>query len=105
MRSVAIVLACAGAVGGPAFAQESDEAALTLADQTSTAPTVARTCIEYAEAAAIEAGEGGARNGGRASFSVRCDGALAGRWRGVLSDRFDELWGRGMSSRGVNTLK
>jgi hypothetical protein len=105
MRSVAIVLACAVAVGGPACAQESEEAALTLADKTSTAPTVARTCIEYAEAAAIETGDGGARNGGRASFSVRCDGALAGRWRGVLSDRFDELWGRGMSSRGVNTLK
>jgi len=103
MRFIVIVLAAA--VCGPALAQESDEAALALADRTSTAPAVARACIEYAEAAAIDTDDGMPKNGGRASFDVRCDGVLAGSWRGVLSDRFDEFWGHGMSAAGVNTLK
>src|SRR5581483_11083171 len=96
------------AVSGLAVAQESDEAALAIADRTSSQPTVRRACIEYAEAAAIDTtySDGSpSRTGGRASANIRCDGAFASGWRGVLSDRFDEFWARGISATSVNTLK
>src|SRR5581483_8419170 len=82
------------AVSGLTVAQESDEAALAIADRTSSQPTVRRACIEYAEAAAIDTtySDGSpSRTGGRASANIRCDGAFASGWRGVLSDRFDEF--------------
>jgi hypothetical protein len=100
-----------GAVSLPALAQEEDdEAALALADRTLTEPTVRRACIEYAELSAIDTthSDGSATStGGRGSFNLRCDGALASgsRWRGVFSDRFDKFWAHGSSARSVNTLK
>ncbi len=91
-----------------AAAQESDEAALAIADRTSSEPTARRACVEYAEAAATDTthSDGSpSRTGGRASANIRCDGEFARGWRGVLSDRFDEFWGRGISATSVNTLK
>lgn len=95
---------------GPTLAQESagDEAALALADNTKTEPTAQRTCIEYAELAAIDttySNSSPSNPGGRASFNLRCDGTFANHWRGVLADRFDEFFARDASARAVNTLK
>jgi len=93
---------------GHAWAQESDDAALALADRTTAEPTAHRVCVEYAEGAASETTYSDTRPpsaGGRASFSLRCDGVLASRWRAVFSDRFDYFWARGNSAQAVNTLK
>lgn len=91
-----------------ALAQESDDAALALADRTNEKPSAQRTCLEYAEAAAsltTYSTDAPSTPGGRMSFSVRCDGEVASGWRGVFSDRFDEFVARGASAQGVNTLK
>jgi len=50
MRLLAVLLLM---VSASAVAQDGDEAALALADRTATEPTARRTCIEYAEGAAI----------------------------------------------------
>jgi hypothetical protein len=99
---------CVVALSGPALAQESDEAALAIADRTSSEATVRRACIESAEAAASATtySDGTAsRTGGRASFNMRCESSFASGWRGVLSDRFDQFWARAMPASSVNTLK
>jgi hypothetical protein len=88
--------------------QDSDAAALALADTTTTEPTQRRTCIEYAETAASDttyASNHPSSPGGRVSLNVRCDGAFANGWRGVFSDRFDDFFARGASAQSVNTLK
>jgi len=93
---------------GPALAQESDQAALALADRTKAEAAAPRTCIEYSEVAATETtySDGAASSpGGRGSFAIRCDGALAPQWRAVVSDRFDDFFARGASNQPVNTLK
>lgn len=89
-------------------AEEGDEAALALADRTVSEPTARRTCLESAELAADQTTYSDGRpstGGGRGSFSVRCDGALAEGWRATLSDRFDYLWSGGSAAQAVNTLK
>jgi hypothetical protein len=106
MRAAWLLLVVA--LSGAVHAQESDEAALALADRAKAEPTAQRTCVEYAEAAAIEttySDDAPSSPGGRASFDLRCDGALARQWRAVLSDRFDYFWGRGASAQAINTLK
>jgi hypothetical protein len=93
---------------GLASAQESDEAALALADNTRTEPTIQRACMEYAEVAAINttySDNKPSRSGGRAAIDLRCDGSFASGWRGVLSDRLDDFFARGSSAQAVNTLK
>jgi len=106
MRAVWMLLAVA--IGRSALAQESDEAALALADRTTTAPTAPRPCLEYAEAAGSEssyADSAPESGGGRASVAIRCDGALSRQWRAVFADRFDYFWARGASAQALNTLK
>ena len=96
------------AVGGPALAQESDEAALALADRTQTQAAAVHTCVEYAEGAVSDTtySDGAASaSGGRSSFAIRCDAALGSDWRAVVSDRFDDFYARGDSAQAVNTLK
>src|SRR5579863_2795914 len=96
------------AVGGPALAQENDEAALALADRTQAQAAAPHTCVEYAEGAVSDTtySDGAASaSGGRGSFAIRCDAALGSQWRGVLSDRFDDFFARGTSAQAVNTLK
>lgn len=91
-----------------ALAQDTDEAALALADATTTQPTTHRTCIEYLEVAATDTTYASIQPespGGRASINVRCDGSFAPGWRGVFSDRFDEFFARGASAQSINTLK
>ena len=91
-----------------ALAQESDEAALALADSTTTQPTARRACVEYAEAAATDttyASNRPSSSGGRASFILRCDTAFAPGWRAAFSDRFDEFFARGSAPQSINTLK
>ncbi len=96
------------AIGRTAAAQDDDAAALALADQAHSQADTARACVEYAEVAATDttysdsAPSGG---GGRASFVIRCDGALSNRWRAVFSDRLDDFWSQGSSAQAVNTLK
>ena len=105
MRTAWLLLVVAG---GSALAQESDEAALALADRTKEEAATPRMCIDYAEAAATETtySDGAAPStGGRSSFAIRCDGALAPQWRAVLSDRFDDFFAGGASNQPVNTLK
>jgi len=105
MRALLLLLLAASRL---AFAQESDDAALALADRTDAKPSTQRVCIEYAEAAATITAystDAPATPGGRMSFSVRCDGEVASGLRGVFSDRFDEFVARGASAQGVNTLK
>jgi hypothetical protein len=106
MRVASLLLAAA--LASPVLAQESDEAALALADRVTSEPTQRRACIESAELAAIDTtnGDGSpARNGGRASLSIRCDGSLGRQWRGVVAGRFDELWADGLAAQSVSTLK
>ncbi|HEY4210222.1 MAG TPA: hypothetical protein VGM84_01970 [Steroidobacteraceae bacterium] len=120
MRRVAPVLgrlplawAWAFAVAGvgltvSARAASEDEAALALADKTVTEPTPQRTCLESVEAAGDQTTYSDGRastGGGRGSFNVRCDGALADGWRATLSDRFDYLGSRGSAAQAVNSLK
>jgi hypothetical protein len=96
------------AVGGPALAQESDEAALALADRPQAEAAAPHTCVEYAEGAAIDTtySDGApSASGGRASFAIRCDAALDNEWRAVVSDRFDDFFARGESAQALNTLK
>jgi hypothetical protein len=96
------------AVAGPALAQQSDEAALALADRTQSEATAPRTCVEYAEGAVTDTtySDGApSASGGRASFALRCDTALDADWRAVISDRFDDFFGRGESAQALNTLK
>src|SRR6266436_5046709 len=110
MRFLLVVVTC-----GFAQAQEirqsalhDDDAALALADSTRTEASARRACIEYAEAAGFDTTYSDATPaspGGRASFSFRCDAALASGWRGVVSDRFDEIAARGSAAQAVNTLK
>jgi hypothetical protein len=90
------------------LARQSDEDALALADNTTNKPTPQRTCIEYAEVAAIDttySDNSPSRPGGRGSFNLRCDGTFTSDWHGVLSDRFDEFFARGAAAQAVNTLK
>src|SRR3974390_1990889 len=106
MRAAWVLLVVA--VSAAVHAQDSDEAALALADRAKAEPTARRTCVEYAEAAAIEttySDDAPSSPGGRASFDLRCDGAFARQWRAVFSDRFDYFWGRGASAEAINTLK
>ena len=94
-------------LGRTACAQD-DEAALALADQVHSEADTPRACVEYAELAAIDTTYSDAAPssaGGRASFDVRCDGALSSRWRAVFSDRLDDFWSRGSANQAVNTLK
>jgi hypothetical protein len=93
---------------GATLAQQSDEAALALADRTRPEAVAPRTCIEYSELAATEItySDGAAPSaGGRGSFAIRCDAALAPEWRVVLSDRFDDFFAGGAPNQPVNTLK
>lgn len=106
MRAAWVLMMCI-AVGRTACAQD-DEAALALADQVHSEADAPRTCVEYAELAAIDTAYSDAAPssaGGRASFDVRCDGALSSRWRAVFSDRLDDFWSRGSANQAVNTLK
>lgn len=83
--------------------QDDDAAALALADRIQAEADTPRTCVEYAEAAVTDttySNPGPASAGGRISLDIRCDGALGGRWRAVLSDRLDYFW-----AQPVNTLK
>ncbi len=110
---VLLILAC----GRAAIAQEevkedvkedSEAAALALADHTQAEPSVRRTCVEYGEVAATDTTFSNgmpSSSGGRTSFNVRCDGALASQWRAVFSDRFDDFWSEGSAAQAVNTLK
>ncbi|HEV2700705.1 MAG TPA: hypothetical protein VGV09_03680, partial [Steroidobacteraceae bacterium] len=96
------------AVSAPALAQESDEAALALADHTHGQAAAPRTCLGYAEGAVSDStfSDGAASaSGGRASFALRCDAALNRGWRAILSDRFDDFFARGGSAQALNTLK
>jgi hypothetical protein len=93
---------------GSVFGQQDDEAALALADRAETQPSAQRACLEYAEAAATDTtySDGAASSpGGRTSFNIRCDDALAPQWRAVFSDRIDYFFERGGSGEVVNTLK
>jgi len=104
------LLAFAGFLAGraPAQGQDSDEAALALADRTPSQPSVPRTCLGLAEVAVSDTtwSDGAASSGGgRTSLEMRCDGAFADGWRAVFSDRLDELWGGGASAQTINTLK
>jgi hypothetical protein len=96
------------ALGGPALAQQSDEAALALADRTQNEPAAPHPCVGYAEAAATDttySNGSSAASGGRASFAVRCDAALDDEWRAVVSDRVDDFFARDASAQALNTLK
>lgn len=102
---VALALSC------PALAQQdqqTDEAALALADRTQAQPSEQRTCLENAEVAAIDdtySDAAPSSAGGRGSFNVRCDAALASDWRAVFADRLDDFWAQGAAGQAVNTLK
>lgn len=103
-----VVMLALSAISGFALGQGSDEAALALADRTKAEPASYRPCVTYAELAADETtySDGNpVTYGGRASFNLRCEGAFAGGWRGVFSDRFDQFWAQGSAAQGVNTLK
>jgi hypothetical protein len=96
------------ALAGPLQADEGEEAALALADESQAAPAARRPCLEYGEAAAIQttyADEAPSSSGRRASFAIRCDGAFSREWRAVFSDRFDYSWSQGASAQAINTLK
>ena len=95
-------------VGRTATAQDDDAAALALADRASSQADTRRACVEYAEVAATDTTysySATSSGGGRASFVVRCDGALSNRWRAVFSDRLDDFWSQGSSAQAVNTLQ
>jgi hypothetical protein len=95
-------------IGGPALGQQSDDAALALADRTQAQADAPHTCVEYAEGALSDTSysDGAASaSGGRASFAIRCDAALDGDWRAVISDRFDDFFAQGDSAQALNTLK
>jgi hypothetical protein len=95
-------------ISGSTLAQESDEAALALADRTKTEPALQRPCVGYAEVAGSETAYSDGRAmtpSGRASFDLRCELAFTSGWRGLLAERFDEFWARGSSAQAVNTLK
>lgn len=103
-----LVIALGPVRGGAALAQQSDEAALALADRTRAEAAAPRTCIEYSEVATIETTYSDAAapsTGGRGSFAIRCDAALAPEWRVVVSDRFDDFFAEGAPNQSVNTLK
>jgi hypothetical protein len=88
--------------------EESDEAALALADQTRAEPAARHLCVASMEAAATDAtysNPAPSSGGGRTSLNVRCDGAFAGGWRAVLSNRFDYFWAHGNSAQAINSLK
>jgi hypothetical protein len=96
------------ALGGPALAQQSDEAALALADRPQAEAAAPHACAEYAEGAVSDTSYSDGRpssGGGRTSFAIRCDAALNNEWRAVLSDRFDDFFARGASAEALNTLK
>src|SRR5690348_14394798 len=106
MRVVCTLLLLA--LGRTAIAQGDEAAALALADRTQSQASVERPCVEYGELAATDTTYSNglsSSGGGRASLSVRCDGAVASRWRAVFSDRFDYFWARGAAAQAVNTLK
>jgi len=95
-------------MSGSTLAQESDEAALALADLTKAEPVPRRPCVGYVELAASETAYSDGRAmtpGGRASFDLRCEAAFTSGWRGLLAERFDEFWAQGSSAQAVNTLK
>jgi hypothetical protein len=101
-------LLLAVAVAGPVLAQQSDEAALALADRTQSQATAPRICVEYAEGAVSDTtySDGSpSASGGRTSFALRCDAALGTEWRAIVSDRFDDFFARGASAQALNTLK
>ncbi|MGH8258256.1 MAG: hypothetical protein ACREUG_01045 [Steroidobacteraceae bacterium] len=91
-----------------AIAQDSDQAALALADRADVQAQAPRPCTELAEgtAGATTLGDGRAPlDGGRASYDLRCDDSPGAHWSAALSDRLDYLWGRGGSAETINTLK
>ena len=110
MRTAWLVLAVAlgPALSTAALAQDNDEAALALADRTQVEAAAPRTCIEYSELAATDttySDGAGPSGGGRGSFAIRCDDALAPQWRVVVSDRFDDFFAQGAPNEPIDTLK
>ncbi len=96
------------ALGGTAGAQQSDEAALQLADHTQTQASAPQTCVEYAEGAVTDttsSDNSPSVSGGGASFAIRCDAALDPEWRAVVADRFDDFVAHDAGAQALNTLK
>lgn len=92
---------------GPALADDSDAAALSLADKIGAAAEQARDWQAFVEGAA-----GGARTRAgtqpnqRLSFDVLIDKSIARDWRAVLANRLDINWQEKFGNRdAINTLK
>ncbi|HJV86464.1 MAG TPA: hypothetical protein VJ698_13405 [Noviherbaspirillum sp.] len=109
MRRFALLLAFAAA---PAFADDSDAAALQLADQVQAEPVQASDWSAFVE---IAGGRSTLRNGTqggghadnqRLSLDVALDTRLARAWRLVFADRLDMNWhNEPVRQDGINTLK
>lgn len=92
-----------------ARAEDSDEAALALADRTVTQAPAASDWRLYAEGAQVRSeqrADGAVQHSQRLSLDAYVDTAAAPRWRAVFADRLDLRW-RGAPAYGdfINTLK
>lgn len=105
MRALAVALLLAATA---AFAEDSDEAALALADKTQTETARASDWRVLTEGALTQTTTraGAVQRAQRLSLDAYYDTSLAPHWRAVFSDRLDLAW-RGAPSYDdfINTLK
>ncbi len=94
---------------GAALADEQDESALSLADQTPTAAAHAsnwRTFVEGAYGGATLPDGNQEQQNHRSSFDLLYDKSLAAGWRAVFADRLDMNWPAQVSDQNsINTIK
>lgn len=104
--AVALSLLC---IAGAALGEDSDEAALALADKTQAEakpPSDWRMTAEGALIESIDRATGEPRRAQRASFDALYDHRFAPAWRFVVADRVDVAWrGAPTYDDSVNTLK